>query len=788
MASTRKQKIRKDSRRQTLDSASDSKHSRPLNKLLSAIKTPEGIKSPILKSLYCLLVHMSTDSLSKVDVNDLRVISDILFKELSLRFNSLFSSLYDVCTSKDLGQGSIHMNCTVEVLVLLLRCCMAILQLHIYDHNVVLEKGGILLKILCKLCSLNLPKRKDRKDISLQNSVFHACTYDDDDFTTTSREELVASLHFYEPPNLQTSFAIAMLEVFLDELLVHGKLRAIFRLIDLFSSTSETLFMPQSTQKDISSKKRQSDIGILMELVSTCFLLSFSGENAIEDFLYRLFRAQRKDFKFFKTPDVSLTGAISLLLNPIVFSAPKIVQAYVVSSVSEAMSGLMDVQNLKPNCKLLDCFLSVFEKSVHMYMKLISFVQINGDSPSKCAPFVNSSTYRGNFPPPFESYILPSTQDKINSLIKRFEGSSDSFLGNHFFELKSDMTSSCIAYVKDCQCLLDQSCQDDVFSIISCLILRASVSFDETVIPAIKGMDLQSICLLVAVLKSMGTSLLHAISYLQNGESYGSFKTLKDYSLCKEYMSILGSISCFSESKIHFPVQQFLCNIMETNSIKHKDFMVMLLHFSGMLAFSFLKRIGCLAYGCLLTITALVNLFVLEEGYLDELRSLIVSGSDSDSSALPLVRIQEAVMDQRPSIMVASKFQNIQNLYLSKSKTMVKYCGSVEDGWPESSSSSASCLFDKEEEMVSVEEETLNGEMFLRCMEPNAKKDSDFGELADFIECKQGKDYAEWLQDREKYRKWKCKRTAMLRWKRKRKTWKVWKGKSSSGLMVSEFP
>ncbi|XP_031124426.1 uncharacterized protein LOC116027133 isoform X2 [Ipomoea triloba] len=753
MASTRKQKIRKDSRRRTLDSASDSNYSRPLHKLLSAIKTPQGIKSPILKSLYCLLVHMSTDSLSKVDVNDLRVISDILFKELSLR------------------------------------CCMAILQLHIYDHNVVLEKGGILLKILCKLCSLNLPKRKDRKDISLQNSVFHACTYDDDDFTTTSREELVASLHFYEPPNLQTSFAIAMLEVFLDELLVHGKLRAIFRLIDLFSSTSETLFMPQSTQKDISSKKRQSDIGILMELVSTCFLLSFSGENAIEDFLYRLFRAQRKDFKFFITPEVSLTGAISLLLNPIVFSAPKIVQAYVVSSVSEAMSGLMDVQNLKPNCKLLDCFLSVFEKSVNMYMKLISFVQINGDSPSKCASFVNSSTYRGNFPPPFESYILPSTQEKINSLIKRFEGSSDSFLGNHFFELKSDMTSSCIAYVKHCQCLLDQSCQDDVFSIISCLILRASVSFDETVKPAIKGMDLQAICLLVAVLKSMGTSLLHAISYLRNGESYGSFKTLKDYSLCKEYMSILGSISCFSESKIHFPVQEFLCSIMETNIIKHKDFMVMLLHFSGMLAFSFLKRIGCLAYGCLLTITALVNLFVLEEGYLDELRSLIVSGSDSDSSALPLVRIQEAVMDQRPSIMVASKFQNIQNLYLSKSKTMVKYCGSVEDGWPESSSSSASCLFDKEEEeMVSVEEETMNGEMFLRCMEPNAKKDSDFGELADFIECKQGKDYAEWLQDREKYRKWKCKRTAMLRWKRKRKTWKVWKGKRSSGLMVSEFP
>lgn len=116
-------------------------------------------------------------------------------------------------------------------------------------------------------------------------------------------------------------------------------------------------------------------------------------------------------------------------------------------------------------------------------------------------------------------------------------------------------------------------------------------------------------------------------------------------------------------------------------------------------------------------------------------------------------------------------------LFVSKSKTMEKYCASVEDGWPESSSS-ASCLFDKEE-MVSVEEETLNGEIFLKCMQRNANNDSDIGDLADFIECKQGKDYAAWLQDREKYRKWKSEKTAMLRWKRKRKTWKVFKGKNT---------
>lgn len=79
--------------------------------------------------------------------------------------------------------------------------------------------------------------------------------------------------------------------------------------------------------------------------------------------------------------------------------------------------------------------------------------------------------------------------------------------------------------------------------------------------------------------------------------------------------------------------------------------------------------------------------------------------------------------------------------------------------------------------MVAMEEEmeeTTNGKIFLKCRS-EAGQVPDFDDLADFIECKQGKDYPLWLKHRQEYRKLKCNKIALLRWKRKKKSWKVMK-------------
>jgi len=49
-------------------------------------------------------------------------------------------------------------------------------------------------------------------------------------------------------------------------------------------------------------------------------------------------------------------------------------------------------------------------------------------------------------------------------------------------------------------------------------------------------------------------------------------------------------------------------------------------------------------------------------------------------------------------------------------------------------------------------EKTCDGEMFLNCILGNPKKLSDYDELADFLECRTGKNYSKWLNRREIYR------------------------------------
>lgn len=102
----------------------------------------------------------------------------------------------------------------------------------------------------------------------------------------------------------------------------------------------------------------------------------------------------------------------------------------------------------------------------------------------------------------------------------------------------------------------------------------------------------------------------------------------------------------------------------------------------------------------------------------------------------------------------------------------------------DSSKISTSLLYSKEnfeameeetEEMEEETEETTNGKIFLKCRLGRSERVPDFDDLADFIECKQGKDYSSWLKHRQQYRMLKCDKMALLRWKRKKKSWKVMK-------------
>ncbi|KAL3845643.1 hypothetical protein ACJIZ3_003046 [Penstemon smallii] len=731
----------------------------------------QGMKPPVLKNLYCLLVRLSTEAQwsfkfavgshdfdlemchdgIKVAFGDICELSNVLFKELEERFEQCFSSLCDLSANKDIRECSSNLGLydTVEVVKLLLRCCMILLNLLAGKLSLVLEKRQILLNILRKLSMPKLVEKTGQREIVFEKSVFHKCPLGDNGGNaSSSAEKITASLHFLEPYNPLLFFLSKMLEIFVDELLVHEQLRRYFTNINSVASINDRLFDPHSSQDDV-----------MMESICNHFIHTFSDKQAFGDFLRRLFRSHHKELGYhFREPVLGVTSAVSLLLSPIMISAPKYMQAHVLSLVSEAIENVMNIKGSKPDHKLITCFLSTFEKSVILYMTNMSY----GYSTSR--GFATYSTSHEISPPSLEFYISADTKNKVDSLIDELD-CSPNLLNDNFPRMKSDLVSSSMRFVKEFQNVCDISCQDEILAILSCTILKASENFDDAAINPLEGTAVQHIYFLASLLKLMSISLLQVVWFLRHGDDSCSLKTLKDLSSCKEYEFILGLITCFRDMDISLPLQEVLSNEMSRNSTKHTDSKSMFLHFSGLMSLSFVGGHDCLVKGCLLTILALLNLFVFEEGNLDALKSLVNSNTESFLSRSPVVKFQETVVGQNSGLVVASKFQKIRSLY----KSVI-----------ENKNNEMKTLSSQMEPVVAFEEETeetSNGEIFFNCITKMGQNPSNFDDLVGFVECNEEKDFSDWLNKRKKFRKRKLEKMAVLRWERKKKSWRTLKGR-----------
>ncbi|KAL7097073.1 hypothetical protein ACP275_10G119900 [Erythranthe tilingii] len=717
--------------------------------LFPGIHSPEGAKPDVLKDLYGLLDKFSSNAkwsykfaaagsrefdleichycikLTFADINEL---SNALFTHLEEKFERLFSNL---CADENLRESISDSGFfdAVEVVNLLFRCCMVVLTLLEPSQKLILEKWPILLRILRKSSSHHLVEKTGGSNTFVfEKSVIRG---ENGCCSTSSVEGFTASLQFLEPYDPLLFFMSTILEVFVDELFAHGQLRNYFRMINSVAHINKTLFSSQSAH---------SDIGI--EAICNHFIISFSHKQVFEDFLDRLFSTHAIEEKYpYRAPALSVTTAVSLLLNPIMVSAPKYVQAHLISLVSEAVN----IKNLQPDRKLTNCFLSTFEKSVALYTRHMSCLQTS-DSP-------HDISY-----PPFDLYVTPETKNNVDRLIADLSLDLDDSL----FRMKSDMVSSCMRFAKECQNSYALSCEDEILSILSCLVLKASESYDDEAVRPIERASLQSIYLLASVLKLMSISLLQTIRCLTNGDELRRLKTS-----CKEYKFILGAIAGFGDLDIGLSLQQDLSKAMSNHPTRHVDSKMMFLHFSGLMSLSFVTGLDCLVKACLLAILALLNLFIFEEGDLDALESL----SDAKNGSFSFIGFHETKTDRNSSFVVASKFHKIQSLYSSLKEN--KYNGRETLS---SSSLDTEQVAGLEEEET---EETSNGEVFLKCV-LNMGENNDFDDLASFVECKQGKDYSSWFKNRKKYRCRVLEKMAVLRWKRKKKTWKTLKGKTKN--------
>ncbi|EPS59319.1 hypothetical protein M569_15491 [Genlisea aurea] len=722
-----------------------------------SFKSPEGIKADFLKNLYRFLNSLllaeqgniqcalaDSRDLNKVKVchegvkftfGDALVLSDVLFREVERRFEEMFSRLLVDDPDKDS-----HLTDAMEVMTLLFRCCMLLLILLEACKNHTLEKGLVLLRLLKKSISLKTSENGSGKAHGFESSSERKS---DNGVFGSSVKDFTASLQFLEPSPPVSSVKSAILETFIDELMAHGCLKGYFKFINSIASFDERLFIPHYSL---------CDTAVLVEALCRHFLESFSGERGVEEILSQLFCFHAKELNYpLGAPSLSVTSAVPLILSPIMASAPKYLQFHVSSLVSDAL----DVEITKPDRKLVNCFLSTFERSVTLYVKHMYTLQPDGFTPLLKTGWFTSGSFENDSQLQFRSYVSREMKNQIDIVVAKLGScSSDSGMSGNFFELKSDMVCSCLRFVKESRDFCGSQFQDQVIAILSYLVLKASETFGEESVLPVEGETLYHLCLVSSLLKLMSSSLLQAVRSLRNGA--GDDSAVKGFSSsCKEFDFILGAVEPFGSLDASLPLQRILSSVMVGDRVsRHEGSKSLFLHFSGLLSVSFASGLGCLAKGCLLTLQAVLNLFVLEDGGIEPIESMIDSLKVISPSKSSVVNIRETLYGQNSSIVsIAAKIQKTRSRKSSR-KNGVESLSSP-DGVEEET------------------EETCNGELFLKCLLKKKEKASSIDDIVDFIECKQGRDYSEWLKNRARYRTRKYEKMAVLRWKERKQTWKM---------------
>ncbi|XP_076914479.1 uncharacterized protein LOC143573501 [Bidens hawaiensis] len=621
--------------------------------LISALESRADIKTQVLKNVYYILVKLSskkpictskgsefnefvietTEGEVNVSLREAYTLSRTLFKNLKNRLKQLHSSKHDVTATRTLE---------LEELNLLLRCCMVTLTLHVPQEHL-LESGRFLLLLFKKLSLLEVA------DVKKSGSCQCMCS---GEITSDYSAEVapLSSLELFDTclPSITT-----LLEVIIDELLVHGQLRKYLQIIDSYSPTNECLFNVNADSVDF---------GLIMDIICSHFSLSVSDDMALNEFLNRLTWARSG---IPKPSSLGIISAKTLLQNPIFLSSPKLLQARIVSLVADVITFGTEHETYTP-----DCYLSVFESSVILYTQHMSILKTDSRTTDDMGNLVNRSQH-----PSFESCINADKFEKLSQMIAKLNNSWKSNLRVKLFEIKSDLISSSMDYTQQNICKVDVKYQDIISSFLKHMILKAADDVNVIELPLGCEASLQDTSLLASLLMLMSNSLIQALKVMSSRNKHDA---------------IMGIMACFKEFSVRLPIQKSTHSLLEQNLINCNESKLMLLHFLGLLSLSFDSGLGFLVKSCVSVIMGLCNLVAFEEGNVDVLRMLVEGESESLVSDGSVTVYKQSFVGKYHSVGVAAKFQKTRASYLRNA------CGA------------------KEEDMTSSSRETCNGEVYLK--------------------------------------------------------------------------
>ncbi|XP_010520917.1 PREDICTED: uncharacterized protein LOC104799928 isoform X2 [Tarenaya hassleriana] len=675
--------------------------------LALAIASSQVSQKLVLKSLQYLLVHLSLNqptcwdqcdaishSLSngeevKLKFEDVHFLSDVLFTELNKRYEQPFSTL---CKNNE-EPSVTHMNPqeSIEEATLLLRCCMNTMRLLISNQEVALEKAKALLAILRRLISAEPRAWNGDKSFVFTRSVSCGYTKNDDGPGTSIAGDFVSSMYFSGPSDPCHSFLCTGLEVFADEILVNKTIRDLLLLVDSAFS-SNRLFSTHSFG--------WFGLASVLEVISSHFVLSFSDEKMTKVFIDRLYL---KHLNEFRTSQISLSAAISLLRNPVMLSAPRIFHAYVVLLVKDAIGINVSSCVKGLDLQLIGWYLHAFESSVVLYTRHMCNFDKGGNGIGGSASSGKPRVSESNTQVAFEYLLLPSTLEKVNYVMMKLNDSWDSYLSNIFNRKKTELVASSFAYAKESVYVFGDSCSEvmlsQILSILGCLILRAC-SDDVMDFVLQKGYETstQDLYLLGSSLKLMSCSMLQAILCLKDGRNRLSSKATEGFQAEKEYKAMMDIVQRFEQFSVSLPSQRFLHDTMERDVLRHVKSKWMLIHFSGLLSMSYAHKLDFLMKDSIFAMVVSLYLFILEEGDLHALRGSI-GGSESSPSVSPggfsnLVAFDKTIETEKRSrqlhrnsrkfelcIWERSLGQNLETLMSQKMQRMMNKKWALRLGW-----------------------------------------------------------------------------------------------------------
>ncbi|XP_058749249.1 uncharacterized protein LOC131622238 [Vicia villosa] len=647
--------------------------------------------------------------------------TETLFDQLLFKFYEFFSALplhNHVLDTGLLPSPDSRLWPLVENLSLVLRRSLVVLTLPYSDITFFTNKCCCVLRILKSFLFVDVTQLHDGTTVLLCHNFVSDVPME---FSDSCRP-----------------FLCAVLEVFADELLRHQSLRRYLMTADSVSSDYEKTFVCQFNQ---------GDIVVVLEVISAHFILSVSNEKAFENFISRLYLHSNGDFR---SHELGLASAMALLLDPVVYSAPKMFQAHVISLVSEVIGSGLSSENLTLDTSF---YLMAFQKSVSLYSKRVSSLQMDSFCIKLSCAYNRTMFERSH--PSFESYIQEGTPTRLNQVLSKSNSSLDSYSCKMSSKTKADLLTEYIEYMKGSRYIFADSCRDKAASILDYIIHQAfSQDAAGNVLHVKKNTSAEDIYLLASILKLMSVSLLQVIKCLSNSGDSGCLKTKRSSSVHDEYDSLISIINPFQQFKFCLPIQTLLHNMMKNQQINYQVSKSMFVHFSGLLSLSFYNGFDVLAKGCISVIMALMFMLIFEEGDLFDLVSFKVPPLQSCSSEISLHENGKATESKQVVYKIAAEFQKIRT-YNLRSNSVV----------------------------VDESEKTYNRKKFLDCK--LSKREPDYDELADFHDCSEGKDYSRWLNNRKKYRNWKLQKIINSKKIKKVRVWKALRFRKLKSLRFS---